>query len=297
MESLNEDLRFKIIAAAIYDVAVYEFEQVEAVLVSLCTALSTSALRPCLETAHRLSYEINFGKGWTLDALGLATWRETFRTAYAALMSERQEDREFLRTAIRSSAPVTTGVAGPRFEPSRALLRCRTVVIAQLVLARGANVNYRSQQAESPLRSAVERRDIEVASFLVERGATTTQRVFDTTLLHLAAERPTFDADRDHRMIRLLTDAMPVVELNLVLNQWDLNGRLPIHAAVVSTSVGAVHALLELSNTTRTAVTTEGENARALLMRVRTAALLTDDGGAAAAARLARVDAIVELLG
>ena len=72
MESLNEDLRFKIIAAAIYDVAVYEFEQVEAVLVSLCTALSTSALRPCLDTAHRLSYEINFGKGWTLDALG---WR------------------------------------------------------------------------------------------------------------------------------------------------------------------------------------------------------------------------------
>ena len=84
MDTLSEHLRFKIIAAAIYDVAVYEFEQVESVLVSLhCTALSTSALRPCLETAHRLSYEINFGRGWTLgNTLGYSTWSETFRTAW-----------------------------------------------------------------------------------------------------------------------------------------------------------------------------------------------------------------------
>ena len=188
------------------------------------------------------------------------------------------------------------GAVGPRLNPSRGLLLVRTVVMARLLIARGASVNYVSQQAESPLRSAVESRNLELAQFYVEHGAETQQRVFDTTLLHLACERPTFDTDRDHAMIRLLADAMPIVELTQIASLWDINGRCPIHAAVAATNVGAVRALLQLAPAqTRNARTFDGETARQLLARVRNAALLVSDAGGMEVVGLARADAIAGL--
>ena len=88
MNSLPAELRWKIVESAVLQITVFDRDQIEAVLVRLCTGLSTRALKPCLDVAFQISFELVFGKGWSLQTLlGRETWSATFREAYGALLN------------------------------------------------------------------------------------------------------------------------------------------------------------------------------------------------------------------
>ncbi|XP_059193246.1 ankyrin-1a isoform X17 [Centropristis striata] len=203
---------------------------------SIPTEDGFTPLAVALQQGHEnvVALLINYGtKGKVrLPALHIAARNDDTRTAAVLLQNDPNPD--VLSKVMRETCPLSDVSPQTGFTPLHIAAHYENLNVAQLLLNRGANVNFTPKNGITPLHIAARRGNVIMVRLLLDRGAQIDAKTKDElTPLHCAAR------NGHVRIIEILLDHGAPIQAKTK------NGLSPIHMAAQGDHMDCVKQLLQ----------------------------------------------------